>query len=132
MIDRIHFFLNSKIFYFIRIIQFLLALSIFAGFALMPSRYAAEIPAPAPILHFIGNVLLFCSAWIAFHGLLKRVILVVMLVPYSAAIELAQWLTPTRTVDPQDLAANMAGLATGFCLAVLIEKIWRRLRDDQG
>ena len=127
MIRQLNQLIHSKAFSFIRIMQFLIAVAIFTGFALMPSKYATALPASAPSLHFIGNFLLFSSAWVAWHGRTKLWFLVVLLVIYSVAIELAQWLTPSRTVDKYDLAANMAGLFAAFCFTTVVETFWQRL-----
>lgn len=127
MIKLIHSLIHTRFFSVLRVSQFLLAVLIFTVFALMPSSYVAELPASAPSMHFVGNFLLLTSAWVAWHGRTKLLFLVILLVPYSIMIELAQWLTPSRTVDKYDLAANMAGLFAAFCCALIMENIWRQL-----
>lgn len=123
IIDR---FLKSRGFFWLRIAQFVLAAGIFTFAALMPGEYVPQI-APDRTLHFIGNILLFLSASVAFMGRMKLGLLVLMLVPYSLLIEAGQWLSPGRQVDLRDVGANMVGLAAGYVLAHLVEWIWLRL-----
>lgn len=128
MIKRLDALLQSRLFRAVRIGQFLLAVLVFTTFALMPTRYVQEIPSSAPTLHFIGNFLLFCSAWAAWFGRTKLGLLILLLVPYSVAIELAQWLTPNRQVDQYDLFANIAGLGAGYLFALALEGLWSGLK----
>jgi glycopeptide antibiotics resistance protein len=118
--------LNSRFFYWVRKLQFGLALLIFAFVALMPGGLVPKVSSDQS-LHFIGNVLLFLSASVAFAGSARLGLLAVFLVPYSMIIEICQWLTPTRTLDPNDAIANMAGLFCGFCIAILGEFIWKKI-----
>lgn len=127
MIRSIDRWLHSPFVRFVRVAQFIVAVAIFTGLALMPQRYIQTVPTSDSYLHFVGNFLLFCSAWVAWHRRTKITILIVLLVVYSVAIELAQWLTPSRYVDKSDIAANMLGLLTGYVFALAAEKLWAGL-----
>jgi len=94
MIPFIDRFIRSKAFHWLRILQFALAILIFSSVALMPQVYVRDLPSPDYSLHFLGNVLLFLSAWIACKGRMKLGIVIALLIPYSLIIELAQWLAP--------------------------------------
>jgi glycopeptide antibiotics resistance protein len=119
-------FLASRLFYWIRKLQFGLALFIFAFVALMPGGMVPKVSSDQS-LHFAGNVLLFLSASVALLGSTRLVLLAVFLVPYSMLIEICQWLTPTRTVDPHDALANMAGLFCGYGIVLVGEFCWKKL-----
>ncbi len=124
MITFIDSILQSKLFRILRTAQFIIALAVFTLFALMPSRYVHEIPSSAPTLHFLGNLLIFASAWVAWRHRCRLLLLLIILIPYSILIELAQWLTPSRQVDPMDLIANFCGLFVGFLVAWGLESWW--------
>lgn len=127
MIRSIDRWLHSPFFRFVRVAQFVVAVAIFTGLALMPQRHIQTLPASDGYLHFVGNFLLFCSAWVAWHKRTKIAILIVLLVVYSVAIELAQWLTPSRYVDKSDIVANILGLLTGYVFALVAERLWTGL-----
>ena len=109
MILAIDRFLKSRLFLYIRLGQFALALAIFAFAALMPGKYVPGVSSDKT-MHFIGNLLL-------------------MLMPYSLLIEASQSLTPGRQVDLKDVFANMLGLGVGYVLSHLIEYIWNRVNQ---
>ena len=78
-------------------------------------------------LHFIGNFLLFLSAWLACYGRFNIGLLLLALVPYSLTIELLQWLAPSRFVDSRDMLANGLGLLTGALVALFADRMLLRL-----
>lgn len=99
----------------IRINQFFLAIGIFCFFALMP---ADDTPSnyPDELLHFMGNLLLMGSAYVAlFHKttLLKALIVCIFL---SGISEFCQSFTASRVTDPADLVVNGLGLALGYLI----------------
>lgn len=106
--------------------QFFVALALFTYVALMPATYITTNQ-PDHTLHFVGNILLFLSASVAALGRMKLGILILLLVPYSMLIELAQWLSPSRQVDSADIVANMLGLICGYVIAHTIEWVWGKL-----
>lgn len=124
--DTIQQWLQSRWFFWLRILQFIAAMIIFAVAALMPSGYV-KIQQPDYTMHFIGNVLLFLSASVATYGRLKLGLLIIFLVSYSILIELAQRLAPGRHVDVQDMMFNILGLLAGLVIVWLTEWSWRRL-----
>lgn len=93
----------------------------------MPPKYAAPLPSPDYVLHFVGNLLLFLSASLATYGRMNMGLLVIFLSCYSVLIELAQRFAPGRHVDAQDILANIAGLCVGLLLVHLIAWFWRWL-----
>ena len=131
MIQVIDRFFKSRLFFWVRTIQFIIAIAIFTFAALMPGGYVPQVSSDHT-LHFLGNTLLFLSACVAFFGRMKFGILVLLLIPYSLLIEVSQWLTPSRQVDISDIAANMAGLAVGYLLAFFLERLWRKFTSDSA
>ncbi len=107
--------LLNPLFTKIRISQFFMAISIFYFFALMP---AGDTPSnyPDELLHFIGNLLLMGSAYVAFFHrttLLKTLIICILL---SGVSEFCQSFTASRVTDPADLVVNSLGLALGYLI----------------
>jgi glycopeptide antibiotics resistance protein len=129
MIQIIDRFIASRSCFWLRRIQFALALLIFTAAALMPGNKLPTDLGSDKLLHMFGNMLLFLSASVAFMGRTKLGILVLMLVPYSLLIEAGQWLSPGRQVDLRDVWANLTGLGLGYALAHLCEWIWCKVRD---
>ena len=129
MIASIDLFIKSRFFSYLRFLQFFAAIVIFTFAALMPQKYLAGVHATDSSLHFLGNVLLFLSASLALYKKLRFTTLVVLLLPYSVAIELAQWLTPARQVDPKDIFNNIAGLVTGLLIVYCLTNTWIRLSE---
>lgn len=127
MIRIIDSILNSRIFFWIRILQFILAICIFTLVALMPSSLIQTNQSDS-LLHFIGNLLLFLSAYVAIGSRLKLWLLGLLLLPYSMLVEASQWLTLTRHVDPNDAIANISGLICGYILVVAAEWCWKRIK----
>ncbi len=130
MIKAIDQLLRTRAFQWLRVLQFILALGIFSFAALMPNTYVPGQHSDTS-LHFLGNLLLFLSAAVACYGRIRMTTLLVLLLPYSIAIELAQGLTPSRQVDPKDMLINVIGLLLGCTLVYLVERAWRRL-NPQG
>ncbi len=110
----------------VRILQFAVALIVFC--------YAALSPAPQFVgnhtdtsMHFVGNVLLFVSAWVALWGRLPIIKLAVCLLPFSCAIELAQYFSPGRMVDAKDMIVNITGLGVGAVVSTVFQRLLAKL-----
>ncbi len=114
---------QSQVFRFLRFGQFALAIAIFAHAALSPISGQQPLPLPDYVLHFIGNCMLMLSCWVGLAGKIRTRFLPLIVIPFSALVELAQSLTSSRTTDPQDLMANMAGIAVGLVICLLVEKL---------
>ncbi len=127
MINRIDQFLRSSTFRWIRILQFLLAITVFSYAVLMPAHQVQPLNKPDWLMHFLGNLLLFMSASVAFYGRLRIPLLIFFLLPYSLLLELAQRYAPGRSVDPRDMVYNLAGLMSGLLIVYFMELGWRRL-----
>lgn len=84
------------------------------------------------LMHFLGNILLFLSAYVAAGGRIKLWMVVALLIPYTIAIELSQSFTVSRHVDPRDAAANIGGLITGFVIAWSLNKFWLIIKDKNS
>lgn len=110
----------------VRVGQFVVAVCVFTYAALMPASMLRTEQADST-LHFVGNFLLFLSAWLACYGRFNIGVVLLGLVPYSLAIELAQWLAPSRFVDSRDMLANGLGLATGAVVALAADRMLVRL-----
>ncbi len=100
--------------------QFAVAIGLFAYMALSPSP-----PNPVPsfsdkALHFIGNVLLISSTWVALFGKAGKRRALVLAIAYSLLIEAAQHLSPVRKADVLDATANLIGISfgLGLCFAM--------------
>ncbi|WNO09492.1 VanZ family protein [Teredinibacter sp. KSP-S5-2] len=106
----------------IRQTQFLVAIAIFSTLSLIPNPDSLGINASNTALHFIGNILLILSAWVACLGRYNIWMPLLFAIPYSILIELSQGLTATRQPEVVDILANIAGLAVGFLLCILLEK----------
>jgi VanZ family protein len=67
---------------------------------------------------FVLGLLAFTSRWpVRWWGV------AVVLILYAVATEAVQWFVPSRTVDPWDLAQNLAGLAAGALVAGIVRRI---------
>ena len=115
-------YLHSPIMSKIRQAQFILAVIIFAVLVLIPNPASLGLSQNDLILHFIGNVLLILSAWVACLGRYGPIVPLIFAIPYSVALELSQFLTASRTPQLMDVGANVAGLLAGFLIALIIEK----------
>lgn len=126
IIKTLQALLQTKIVLGLKVAQFFVALALFTYLALMPATYIPTAHSDHT-LHFVGNILLFLSASVAAHGRMKLGILILLLVPYSMLIEVAQWLSPSRQVDSADIVANMLGLICGFIIVHTVEWAWGKL-----
>jgi hypothetical protein len=115
-------FFLSPLFTWIRRLQFPLAIVIFTYYALLPGTQV-HLTVSDKTVHFLGNAILYLSAWVALGGRFRLLLLVSLLIPYSLFIELCQYFSPGRTVDVRDMVANVSGLWIGFCLAFVLEKL---------
>lgn len=109
----------------VRQTQFLLAIVIFSTLSLIPNPDKITMGTSDIALHFIGNVLLILSAWVACLGRYDAWMPLLFSIPYSILIELSQGLTEYRQPELLDVVANICGLATGFLICVLLEKKYR-------
>lgn len=126
MIRTLDQLFQTRTFQWLRILQFVGALCVFSFAALMPSSYV-NVHHSDSSMHFLGNMLLFLSAALACYGRIRLPALLILLLPYSLAIEFAQWLTPSRQVDPRDMFVNVLGLVTGLGVVYGLEWTWRKL-----
>lgn len=104
----------------LRWVQFIVALVIFCYAALSPSPQLIGQHSDTS-MHFVGNVLLCLSAWLALWGRLSIFKLILCLLPFSLCMELAQYFSPGRMVDIKDMIMNVTGLGAGAVLAWLVE-----------
>ncbi|MBX2858989.1 MAG: VanZ family protein [Cellvibrionaceae bacterium] len=116
-------YIHSPIMSKIRQAQFVLAVVIFAVLVLIPNPSALGLSQNDFFLHFIGNMLLILSAWVACIGRYGPIVPLIFAIPYSVALELSQFLTASRTPQLIDVLANVAGLLTGFIIALVIQKM---------
>ena len=106
--------------------QFVIALVIFCYAALSPSPQLIGQHSDTS-MHFVGNVLLTLSAWLAVWGRLSILKVMLCLLPFSLGIELAQYFAPGRMVDVKDMLMNTAGLGVGALLALLAQMGIKRI-----
>ena len=104
----------------LRWVQFIVALVIFCYAALSPSPQLIGQHSDTS-MHFVGNVLLCLSAWLALWGRLSIFKLILCLLPFSLCIELAQYFSPGRMVDFKDMMVNVTGLGVGALVAWAVE-----------
>ena len=115
----------GKIISIARKLQFLLALSIYCFFALVPNPQAyVRIQYSDLFLHGLGNFLLVLSTWLVIAGRNKPWIVIVVAIPFSLLVELAQGFTSQRTVDYRDMIANLVGIFIGYVVSVILQKIY--------
>ncbi len=110
----------------LRWVQFMVALVIFCYAALSPSPQLIGQHSDTS-MHFVGNVLLCLSAWLALWGQLSIFKLILCLLPFSLSIELAQFFSPGRMVDLKDMMVNVTGLGMGAVVAWLVETGIKRI-----
>jgi VanZ family protein len=110
--------------------QFPIAALIFAIAALLPNERLPLGQTSDHTLHFIGNLLLILSAYVALHPYLSNRRLLAYIMPYSLLIEYAQWFTPTRTLDVRDIYANLFGLIAGYLLINISQMLWRWMQKN--
>lgn len=111
---------------YLALMQFFAALIIFA-LAALTSNPSPMVSAYSPgVLHFIGNLALFISGWLAFFNRIKGWKLIILLGIYSVGIELSQRLTQTRQVDIYDIVTNIAGLVCGLLLSLIMVFLYKR------
>jgi len=118
-------------FVYLRRAQFYLAVAIFAYFALSSSPLQLVQNTSDKSLHFIGNILLFCSTWVAAFGSAGKLKALAIAVPYSIGIELLQYFSPARTTDPFDAVANLAGITVGFLLCIMFEWYLKQIQNQR-
>ncbi len=104
----------------VRVLQFFLAVGIFFYFTLMPADNTTS-QYPDKLMHYIGNILLMGSAYVALMGRLRLHFIVVLCCLLSLASELGQSFTATRVTDPADLAMNVLGIATAYFFCRLVD-----------
>ncbi len=125
--------LNSPVVKYVRLGQFALAIAIYLYYSLTPGD-GLHLATSDKYLHFFGNLLLYLSCSVALFGRFRLRLLIALLIPYSLSIELCQYFSPGRSVDVMDMAANMAGLVTGFCLTSLArfaaQQFWPQAPDS--
>ena len=118
MMTRLDQFLTAWPVRLVRVGQFLLALGIFTWLSL--TTQVASIQTPDTWLHFVGNLLLFLSARVAFLELKSPWFILLFVLVYGTSMEILQLLLTSRYFDPVDLAANWLGVLAGFCFSLLV------------
>lgn len=103
-----------------RIGQFIVAIVIFCYAALSPTPQLLAQHSDS-YMHFLGNILLYISAWLALLNRVSVFKLALFLLPFSCMIELAQYFSPGRVVDVKDIGINIAGLTVGALLSLLFQ-----------
>lgn len=101
--------------------QLILALSVYF-YCAWSSGTVVNVGSLDWLMHFIGNALLYGSFWWAFFY--KRISwqLLFILLPFSLAIELGQYLIPSRSVSFTDMLANVGGLSIAFLIGRWLQK----------
>ena len=94
--------------------QLFVALGVFAYMALSSSPGVWTSALSDKLLHFLGNLLLIGSIWVAFFGSINGRLAILFAVIYSLTIESFQALTTMRHPDLFDAAANLLGIFVGF------------------
>ena len=118
---------TGKVFVFARMLQFLIALSIYCFFALVPNPQTyVKVHYSDLFLHGLGNFLLVLSTWLVIAGRNQPWLVLVVALPFSLVVELAQGLTDQRTVDHRDMIANFAGIGVGFIVCLVLQKLLNR------
>jgi len=108
--------------------QLLVALTIFTYMALSSSPMQISAILSDKLLHFVGNLLLIGSIWVAFFGAINGRRAVLFAIIYSLSIESIQALTKSRQPDLADAFANLLGIFIGFGICRITEKYLLSLR----
>lgn len=132
MLQPLNGFLFHPVIRGIRLLQFALALSIFVFVALMPSSFVGSASQSDGVLHFIGNFLLFSSAAVAFLNTKPLKLIFICLVPFSLLVELAQWFSPSRQVDPRDMLYNISGLLSALAISYCVAFTYKWLYENKS
>ena len=111
----------------LRLLQFFVAIIIFCYAALTPSPQQLLGQHTDTSMHFLGNLLLYLSAWLALWRRISIFKLFLCLIPFSAAVEVAQYFSPHRTVDHYDFLANLVGLATAALACAIFQWALRKV-----
>lgn len=106
-------FINHPSVVAVRYLQFGLAVALFFYAAWMPSDNAPSNIAPE-VMHFVGNLLLLLSLWVASLGKMRMIYVVVSCVFLSMLAESGQHFRPDRELSLADFAVNLVGLAVGW------------------
>ena len=107
----------------VRRIQCLLAIGIFIHEALSPSPDTMQLHISTIVLHFVGNILLFGSLWLACYDIFKPKVLVVVALCFSLSIEAAQGFIAGRDPNLFDAATNIAGVLLGWLLCSGVQRL---------
>lgn len=101
--------------------QLTLAILVYFYFAWSSSPILVKTQ-PDWAMHFLGNGLLYGSFWWAFFY--KRISwqLLLVLLPFSLAVELGQSLNPHRSVSLSDMLANAVGLCSACALGLYLQR----------
>jgi len=118
--------MSNKYFTWVRIGQFVVAISIYCTLLLLPN---VKIPVgPTDFgLHATGNALLMMSIWVASGGRYKALGPLLFVMPFSVLTEVAQGFTDNRTPQLIDVAANFTGAAIGFLLCQIMALILMKI-----
>jgi VanZ family protein len=84
------------------------------------------------LAHAVAFAYLSSLAWVALAGALARQGALLALVGFGAAIEIAQHMVPGREGSVGDLAADVAGIASGVVLARALSGFGDRRRSAAG
>ncbi|SMF20828.1 Predicted integral membrane protein [Alteromonadaceae bacterium Bs31] len=101
--------------------QFVVAIGVFAYMALSPAPPDVAPSFSDKALHFIGNILLISSAWVALFGRASKRKALFIAVLYSLLIEFAQHFSPVRQADFLDATANLLGITFGLALCFFMD-----------
>ncbi|WP_075184956.1 VanZ family protein [Teredinibacter haidensis] len=112
----------------LRRLQFFAAILIFAYMALSASPTQWAHITSDKILHFIGNLLLIGSTWVAFFGAINRRKAIVFAIIYSMTIEALQSFSEMRQPDFFDALTNLSGILVGFGFCLLMERYLNKLK----
>ncbi len=109
-------------------LQFAAALAVFTYLTLSPNP-ALSAAANDKVWHFVGNLLFFLSARLAWLRTGHWWFALIFVMLYGCAMEFGQNFVPQRSFDYSDMLANVSGVLVGALLSLIIQ--WCLVRWQQ-
>ncbi len=100
--------------------QLLVAMCLYSYFALSGLQLSYSDSA----MHFLGNICIFMSFWLAACLRLRLNIQFIVVFPFAGLIEVAQLFSPSRQFDINDMLFNFLGLGVGFIICFFVQYIF--------
>jgi len=101
--------------------QLLIAICLYCYFALSGLQ-SSPLAYSDSALHFLGNIFIFMSFWLATCLRFKLYFQFFVTLPFAAFIEVAQIFSASRQFDLNDMLFNFLGLGVGIIICFFIKR----------